>query len=112
MPRREDERAPTEVALPPLPGGADAFEVLSSPPRRRALTALRDEPATLDDLVEAIPSGDGTRVAADGERDLRVSLYHVHLPKLVDAGVVARDPGTGEYRLTEDGRALADAFSE
>lgn len=75
-----------------------AYDLLASDRRRRVLRRLRDddEPLRLDDLAEAVAAAE-----ADGEPSMdhvtavRTSLYHAHIPKLADAGVVefSRNPG-------------------
>lgn len=67
------------------------FDCLSHPRRRRVVEHMRESGRTgftLDGLVEALGGGD----------ELRVELYHVHLPKLAAAGIVEREDGTVRFR--------------
>lgn len=63
----------------------DKFAALSDAERRRVLLALLNDGG----WVEAVPPGDSTRATA---------LYHAHLPKLADWGLVEFRPETGEVR--------------
>lgn len=66
--------------------------------RRRAIVTTLEERETsvsLSTLAEQVLAreADAGWGAGDGdETDLRVELYHNHLPKLADAGVVEFDP--------------------
>jgi DNA-binding transcriptional ArsR family regulator len=82
--------------------------VLASQRRLRALVALRQRGtrlsvSTLADEV-AVREFDATIDELSSETLLRVynSLYHVHLPKLRDAGVVEYDPDAGTVELADD----------
>ena len=82
--------------------GADALTeserhaVLASDRRRTVLAALTDTvgPIELDCLAarvaEAEPDGSGDP-GDDTRRTVAVSLHHVHLPKLVEAGLLRYD---------------------
>lgn len=59
------------------------FELLSNGHRHRLLTTLLEEGSTT-----AIPPSDDTE--ADLE-SVRIALYHIHLPKLDDAGLIEWD---------------------
>ncbi|WP_224269612.1 DUF7344 domain-containing protein [Haloprofundus salinisoli] len=83
-------------------GGADELPrllaALSHPRRRQVVTMLSDgsQPSTLAELVAAIRAPDSS-ASAPGDHEasldsLGVSLHHVHLPKLTDAGFVEYDP--------------------
>lgn len=106
----------------------DVMAALADERRRAALAALadREPPVSLSELAAAVvdseaggpnagdPSTDGgwtsdadaARRARldDRERRVTVSLYHVHLPRLDDAGVVSFDPDSKEV----DGWQLAE----
>lgn len=83
-------------------------DVLSAPERRALLHYLAFEcegasTVTLDTLVEELrrlATGIGEDSWDTSERALRVSLLHVHLPRLDDAGIVEFDPEsrTVQYR--------------
>jgi len=67
----------------------ELFEVLSDASRRRILTALAD--ANPRDEAELSPA---ELVGDERHEDVPVMLYHVHLPKLDDAGFVEWTPGS------------------
>lgn len=87
-------------------GGLDpAFSLLADEHRRHLLYLLREHgSATLDDLADvltgwlAVRHGDGVATPDDRQRIL-VRLYHVHVPKLASAGVVAFDEDSGTVSL-------------
>ncbi|MFB6192146.1 MAG: hypothetical protein ABEI11_02360 [Haloarculaceae archaeon] len=96
---------PDTVGSPP----DDLFESLADGTRRRILWYLLEEQrASREELLDVLLgwdlSGDAIAGIEDRER-LAVELQHVHLPKLVDYGLVTRDDDTGEIRLA----ALSDA---
>lgn len=79
------------------------FDCLTAGRRRVALSVLESADALpVDSLAARVAarSGDGTT-----EREIRVSLHHVDLPKLEGAGLVDRDDGS--VRIA-DHQALAD----
>ncbi|WP_135830388.1 DUF7344 domain-containing protein [Halorussus halobius] len=88
---------------------ADAtFEVLADERRRLALHYLRDRgSADVDELATVVSGWTRARRAeaetvTPGEREaVRIDLHHVHLPRLVDAGVVDYDRDAGVARLGE-----------
>ncbi len=65
--------------------------------RRIVLGALAGEQQslTLDDLTEAILTHEQqtplTETSDDERTEIRLSLYHVHLPKLISAGLITYD---------------------
>ena len=65
--------------------------------RRAVLAALAEEraPVTLDELTRRIVEHDDRSArgesAADASEDVRISLLHVHLPKLASEGLVTHD---------------------
>ena len=87
--------------------------------RRRLLEHLRHNgngEVQLDDLVdhlyEAEPAAaDDRQMSRD---QLAIQLFHIHLPKLADHGVVEHDHerGTIEYRPDEQIEAVLDGLPE
>ncbi|MFB6136562.1 MAG: hypothetical protein ABEJ04_07355 [Halobacteriaceae archaeon] len=78
------------------------FELLSHRLRRYALYALTEgsaDAADLDELVDFVVAHSSGSRAQDRER-VAVTLYHEHLPKLEDVGVVEYDERseTARYR--------------
>lgn len=74
-----------------------ACELLAHPHRRHALSVLRERGSrmTLDEVARAVTLRLDGAILGDDFRErfdqVRVGLYHNHLPKLCDAGVVAYD---------------------
>ena len=69
----------------------DLVEALANPSRRRLLVALTDHnPRNAMLTLEDVHEGD-----TDGER-LHVEMYHVHLPKLEENGLIEWDRRTHE----------------
>ena len=74
--------------------------------RRQAIHHLRHEPngkTTIDGLVDRLHNGglDADDQPTDREQ-LAIQLYHTHLPKLVDHGVVEFEPKNGAIRYQPD----------
>ncbi|WP_433625635.1 DUF7344 domain-containing protein [Halomicrococcus sp. NG-SE-24] len=91
---------PTSPPEPPVrqsvrPSPDTLFDVLSNPYRRYALAQLARHGGELrvDELVERLVDWEAERGApADPDRRRVASmLYHVHLPKLADVGLVEYD---------------------
>ena len=100
----------------PADDAGDVIGALADPLRRQTVSVLadRDPPVSLLELAAAVyraesageaatdggaspgdtPSDDGP--AGDREQRVAAALYHVHLPKLDDAGVVSFDPESKE----------------
>lgn len=78
------------------------YDALSSSRRRDVVRLLDDADTALSlrDLAEAVAEREGD---ADDERIKRVqaSLYHVHVPKLADAGIVRYRQESDRVRLTQ-----------
>lgn len=74
------------------------FGLLSSRQRRYVLQYLTHHSGTVElrELADQLATCEETTV--DDQERLVVSLYHVHLPKLADSGVITFDP---EQRLVE-----------
>jgi hypothetical protein len=81
--------------------------VLNDARRRTVLAILADRSATIDDsaLAEAVWADENEappEEASDDELErLLLELYHCHLPKLDDAGLITWDDGTTETHLAE-----------
>ena len=87
--------------------------VLPEPRRRYALSALasaagRTSFENLAVRVTALERGGGDEVRAPSE-EVEVTLYHCHLPKLAEVGLVKDDYETdGDVELTQRGFECAD----
>ncbi|WP_254862069.1 DUF7344 domain-containing protein [Halovivax gelatinilyticus] len=75
----------------------DALALLSNHRRRRTLMTVLDhgEPLTLPDVADevAIDEHDRplTEISPETVTNVYISIYHDHLPRLVDAGLVTYD---------------------
>lgn len=85
-----------------------ALTLLEDPERRRLLVVLDDldTPERLSALTRAVA------ICADQSDDsdvgrINLRLYHTHVPKLVDAGLVTYDEDADTVALTERGAELA-----
>lgn len=93
------------------------FDALSHSRRRLLLSALRNvsEP-TLHELAARIASleRDRPQEAVAGETVERVylSLYHAHVPKLVDHGLVRFDETDGTIALDEGAAPALDVLAD
>ena len=70
----------------------DCFDALANIHRRRVLIALLDNNPQRDDV--AVPED-----VHDGEKALealQIELYHIHLPRLEEAGFIHWNPDTHE----------------
>ncbi|MFC3477971.1 DUF7344 domain-containing protein [Halobacterium litoreum] len=103
MVNRDDTPAQSEAGPPRSdaavdgPDPDDLFVALADATRRRVLWYLRaEDEVAVDDLVDVLAGwqlADTDVVdAADRER-IAVSLHHVHLPRLANAGLVEWDAG-------------------
>lgn len=78
------------------------FELLSNGHRHRLLTTLLEEGSTT-----AIPPSDDTGPEADPE-SVRLALYHIHLPKLDDAGLIEWDRDQNQVSKGPKFRTVVD----
>lgn len=86
------------------------YELLTEPRRRHTLRALRDtdSPLALADVAAEISAHEQPTATEtpdwDNIKRIYVALYHCHVPKLEDAGLV-------EFDMTRRTVALADSPS-
>lgn len=85
----------------------EAFEALAHRRRRVAIDFLRrrDGPATLSELAAEVAArereGDGECTDGVAPERVQISLHHVHVPKLVEAGILERE-GDEAVSVSED----------
>lgn len=93
----------------------DSFGIVRNRRRRAVLHCLAREgtPVELDALVERVAANEADAFGAvsDDRQQLRVSLVHVHLPKLEDAGFVRHDRDAGRVRLADAAMSRLAAVS-
>lgn len=95
------------------------LRLVADPRRRKLVRKLRHETdgqTTIDELVTELHQEESR---SDHDRSptreqVTTQLYHVHLPKLADHGVVEYDPETGtvRYQPHEQIEATLDALPE
>ena len=79
------------------------FKLLADRRRRHILHCLIDQPdgvAEFTDLVDAVVGHEPETDAGDREM-VRTSFYHVHLPKLAEAGVIDYDTRSETVRYSQ-----------
>jgi DNA-binding transcriptional ArsR family regulator len=90
------------------PPADELFGVLSNAARRRILAYLLEAPRTtfeeLTDVLVGWAASETGFVEAAERETIEIGLYHVHLPVLSEAGLLAYDAGGGgvELRPLED----------
>lgn len=90
----------------------DTFSALSNPVRRIVLYYLAEQetPVTFDRLAIQVAAWrtDSDPDAVDDATltEIRTALYHVHLPKLADFGIITYKANPGEIALTDDTDSL------
>lgn len=89
--------------------------VLAEPRRRHVLSVLssgRDHRSSFEELAIAVTAFERVADGAPDEpsSEVEISLYHCHLPKLAEVGVIRDDYREGEVTLTRTGRECADVL--
>jgi hypothetical protein len=86
----------------------EIFESLTHPRRRYAIRCLEDygKSMALADLADEIAAWENdaplTEVSAEEVKQIYLSLYHKHVPKLDSAGVVRYEQERDMVQLTDD----------
>ncbi|WP_225333321.1 DUF7344 domain-containing protein [Halomicrobium urmianum] len=92
------------------------FTVLSNQRRRRVLDCLREyeTPIALADLADevAVREYDSpvTEIPAEEVKEIYVSLYHVHVPRIADADLIEYDQEDDLVTLLDDGQELIEVI--
>lgn len=83
----------------------DVCSALRSERRRRTVRLLANRPgtATRAELARTLAEEDPGGATSEA---IELSLYHVHLPKLVDLNAVRHDADAGTVAITETGRRI------
>lgn len=97
------------------PGLDATLNLLAAGDRREILRGFRQEAAgetTIDDLAKRLAAND--LVTETDSKQLSIQLYHTHMPKLDDFGLVEFDPerGTVRYQPNEPVEQVLDLLSE
>ena len=97
----------TEILLDVAASPSAVYEMLADERRRRTLAVLAGASLPMDvrTLARRVAAeGDGRTAETTGEPvdRVHVSLYHVHLPKLADLGVVDYKTGGPVEAVAED----------
>lgn len=81
------------------------YRTIAKQPRRRILAFLLEQGAsTREELADVLcgwESTTGRMVPPERHEDVRIDLHHVHLPQLVDAGLITYDYTEGHVALTD-----------
>lgn len=79
------------------------YELLAVERRRIALAVVADSdgPLTLHELASAVAEREADAPDADDAEAVAISLHHVHLPRIADAGIVTYD--TADKRIEQVG---------
>ncbi len=89
-----------------------AFEILTNPRRRYALSYLRSksERVSIGELAEAVAAWEQDTsvelVSSKERKSVYTSLYQTHLPKMADAGVIVYDRQRGQVQLSDSATEL------
>lgn len=93
------------------PPADDVLEILAHPRRRQVLRHLRATGSTsVDAVLDHVVTGDEADSVARRRR-VAIQLHHVHLPKLVDAGLLTHDDGRGVVELTASNEFVESLLS-
>ncbi|MDG5760498.1 ArsR family transcriptional regulator [Natronococcus sp. A-GB1] len=118
LPAISDPESLTALSTEAADETSATFDLLANRRRRLVLRRLAesDAPVSVDDLVDhVVLAEDGSEsgsVASVGDavigtrRRMRLSLHHVHLPKLAETNVVDVDSGSNAVSLGENGSGL------
>jgi DNA-binding transcriptional ArsR family regulator len=89
---------------------SDIYALLAQARRRQIVHCLRDRdsPQTLDQLARIIGEREQDSPSAEHLRRVYLSLYHKHLPKLTDSGIVRYDRSDGTVRRGPNFDRLVD----
>jgi hypothetical protein len=102
---------PPEPPHRPIPTET-MFELLSHRDRRMLLSELVESggTATVTGLLDRIQARSNDTAADEARTQLEIAVWHVHLPKLRDAGVVAGGNGDGKTLTLSVDSALLVPF--
>lgn len=80
------------------------YDVLANKLRRHAVETLAETHPPVDGaaLAESVATADAQEAPDDQVRAVHAKLYHVHLPKLRDAGLVEYDSDTDTVEAVAD----------
>ena len=123
LPVTSDPESLTAPSTGAVDEASAAFDLLGNPRRRLVLRRLAasDAPVSVaaltDHVVLAESGSEGGSIASVGDavvgrrRRVRLSLHHVHLPKLTEADAVDVDSGRNVVSLGEKGPMLLDRLT-
>lgn len=94
------------------------YDCLSRPRRRYALYRLEevDDPLSLPDLAEDVAEWEAetsrSELSDERVKDVYMSLYHNHVPRLEDAGLVEYDQEQDAVELVKSPEELLDGGAD
>lgn len=109
----KNNRQATESDSSPQFSDDKFYRALASTRRRRLLYYLLDaEESTVEELATVLTGWEATETGRigtpDDREDARVTLIHVDLPRLADAGLISYEPGDGAVRIASLGPGVSD----
>jgi len=110
-------RHSVEDDFPPQLSDDQFYRALSSYHRRCVLSYLLEENETTVDELATVLCGwetttTGTMQTSTDHSKIYVALVHVHLPKLVDAGLIEYEPNTGSVQINPLHPQVADIIRQ
>lgn len=113
--RHRDDRAGEKRTLPQRLAEDQFYQALADTQRRRVLYYLLAENETTVEELATVLSGwgattTGTMYTASDRSELRLTLFHSHLPALDEAGLIDYDPDAGLVELASLHHRVADVI--
>jgi|AntRauMinimDraft_3_1070383.scaffolds.fasta_scaffold00075_29 hypothetical protein len=93
----------------------DVYSVMANELRRNALAVIANEPTGMDvsrlveEVADRIEAAKTEAASDEVVQEVRQSLHHIHMPKMVSAGLVEYDDESRTVKATSEIRTLEGA---